>query len=317
MLKKLISLGIILSSTIVMSCSTETLSINSIENIPAPTNEEVEAASFFNNVDLNYQKYHPKFYNQKYPVAVIAHRGYRDVAPENTLAAFKKAIQLGADMFELDVSLSKDGHLIVIHDNDLNRTTNGNGLIEDKTLAEIKALDAGSWFSPIFKGEKVPTLDEALELAKGKIAVNIEIKPYTVEQRGQIGLEKKVVESIKKYGMEEHVIVSSFSETAIKRIKIFDNKIPTALLFLSDGILRSQLSKASKVQSDAVNEEWRFIRKSEVEKAHNNGIKVNAWTVNNPKEMLDLINKNIDGLITDRPDLALKVLADKFPNAGR
>ena len=102
---------------------------------------------------------------------VIAHRGFSGVAPENTLAAFRKAIDVGADMFELDVLLSQDEHVVVIHDDTLERTTNGTGKVIDHTLAELQALDAGSWFSPEFAGEPIPTLEDALRLAKGEILV--------------------------------------------------------------------------------------------------------------------------------------------------
>lgn len=294
--------------------------VSCASNITAPELQPLEentvnTNSLFNtNNDYNYPKVYTKFYNQKYPVTVIAHRGYRDVAPENTMAAFRRAYQLGANMVELDVSLSKDREVVIMHDDTIDRTTNGKGNIEEKTLEELKQLDAGSWFSPIFKGEQVPTLDEVLAFAKDKIAVNIEIKSYTVEKRSQIGIESKIVELIRKHEMEEHVLVSSFSQDALKRIKTMNPNIPTALLIVTDGVFNSQSSMANKVKSDAINEMYRFTRGSEIKNSQKNGLKVNVWTINDPHTMSELIDKKVDGLITDRPDLALKVLADKFGN---
>lgn len=301
----LLSLGLV-------SCASNILTT---ELVPLEENN-VNSSSFFggNNNDYNFPKVYPKFYNQKYPVTVIAHRGYRDVAPENTMSAFRKAYQIGVNMVELDVSLTKDREVAIMHDDTIDRTTNGKGNIEDKTLAELKELDAGSWFSPVFKGEQVPTLGEVLEFAKDKICVNIEIKSYTVEKRSQTGIEAKVVELIKKYDMKEHVLVSSFSQEALRRIKVIDPSVPTALLIVSDGIFNSQTSMAKKVNSDAINELYNFTRGSEIEKSQKNNLKVNVWTINDPHAMSELIDKKVDGLITDRPDLALKVLADKFGN---
>jgi glycerophosphoryl diester phosphodiesterase len=110
----------------------------------------------------------------KEKVICVAHRGGAGCAPENTPAAFKKAIALGADMVECDIHLSKDGHMVVIHDDRLDRTTNGKGLVREKTLAELKALDAGSWYGGEFAGEKISTLEELLDLAQGKVEVIIE-----------------------------------------------------------------------------------------------------------------------------------------------
>ena len=119
------------------------------------------------------------YWEGRFPVMVVAHRGFSGAAPENTLAAFRMAIEAGSDMIELDVHLSKDGKVVVIHDETQERTTNGQGRVADRPLKEIKGLDAGSWFSPPFAGERIPTLQEVLSLAQGKVPVNIEIKNPT------------------------------------------------------------------------------------------------------------------------------------------
>lgn len=283
----------------------------------AGVDPDVVADKLSKKPDLNYPKVHPKFYNQRYPVAIMAHRGYDSAAPENTMTSFRKAYQAGANMIELDVHFSKDGQLVVMHDTTLDRTTNGKGLVKDKTLEELKQLDAGTKFSKVFAGEKIPTLDEVLAFAKDKISVNIEIKSEAVTENtppAGTGIEEKVVNTVKKYDMEEYVMVSAFKGKALKRIKTFSPKISTGLLMVSNGLFRSQVEYVSTIKADAVHEFSKFLSKQDIEKSHKYNIKENVWTVNSPNLMLQLINKGVDGLITDRPDLALRVLAEKYPN---
>jgi glycerophosphoryl diester phosphodiesterase len=290
-------------------CAGNDLAVN-----PVPESDAgLSSLSFFNSFDPNYPKVHPKFYNKKYPVVVMAHRGFRDVAPENTMAAFRKAYQLGANMLETDVHMTKDRQLVLIHDNTLDRTTNGKGPVENLTLEELKKLDAGSFFSPVFKGEPIPTLEEFLQFAKGKISVNIEIKKDAVENQSQDGVEKKVVEMVEKYQMEEYAIICSFSEIALSRVKQINPNISTGLLVVSDGLFTSQVSRVSKVKADAIHEFGKFVFKGEIKKSHNYDIQQNTWTINDPHRMSELIDNGVDGLITDRPDLALRVLEEKFP----
>ncbi len=285
------------------------------QNLETSNSDEVSESAFFTHPASTYSKVHPKYYNQKYPVIVMSHRGFNDVAPENTMAAFKKALQVGADMIELDVHLSKDGELIVMHDPTVDRTTNGTGSIIDKTLAEIKQLDASNKFSGIFKGEKIPTLDEVLQFAKDKISVNVEIKKEAIEEEPAPGkgVEEKVVRLLEKYGMVEHSLICSFSGLALTRVKQFNPRIPTSYLIVTEPILTTHTKLAGKLKADAIHEYRAFISKREIENAHKFDIHENAWTVDNPHKMSELIDKGVDGLITDRPDLALKVLEEKFP----
>lgn len=307
-------LAVFMTLSIMSACANNPNTVDS-QFASLDAQNQVNAQSLFHHPDMSYPKVHPQYYHRKYPVIVMAHRGYSDVAPENTMSAFKKAYQIGADMVELDVHLSKDGQLIVMHDDTLDRTTNGKGKIGDKTLAELKTLDAGSHFSPAFKGEQIPTLDEVLIYAKDKICVNIEIKAEAVEDNPKpgMGIEQKVVQAVKKYGMEQHVIVSSFSSKALATVKGFDRQIPTGMLIVTDGLFNQQLDSVGEVMADSVHEYNKFVSKSEIEKAHKVGIDENPWTEDDPHKMLELINRGVDGLITDRPDLALRVLAEKFP----
>lgn len=268
------------------------------------------------NVDLNYPKVHPKFYNKRYPVAVIAHRGYDDRAPENTMSSFRKAYEAGANMIEMDVHLSKDGEVVVMHDITLDRTTNGKGFVKDKTLNELKQLDAGLKFNKLFTGEKIPTLDEVLAFAKDKISVNIEIKSEAVTDNtpkpGE-GIEEKIVNLVKKYNMEEYVLVSAFKGKSLKRIKQYNPKISTGLLMLTDNIFMPRTKYAGAIKADAIHEFSKFVSKNDVNKSFGYGLKENVWTVNDPNTMRKLIDKGVSGLITDRPELALRVLAERFP----
>jgi glycerophosphoryl diester phosphodiesterase len=288
---------------------------NSNTGISLADNNQVSESSLFSHQDLTYPKVHPKYYHQKYPIVVMGHRGFKDVAPENTMGSFKKTLQVGADMIELDVHLSKDGELIVMHDATVDRTTNGTGAIKDKTLEELKKLDAGSKFSPVFKDERIPTLEEVLQFAKDKISVNIEIKKEAVEENPApgMGVEEKVANLVAKYDMVEHVIICSFSPLALSRIKQINPMLPTGYLIVTEPFLTSQVNMAAKVKADAVHEYRSFVSKREIENAHKYNIHENVWTVDKPHNMADLIDRGVDALITDRPDLALKVLAEKFP----
>lgn len=282
----------------------------------AQVDPDIVADSLSKKADPNYPKVHPKFYNQKYPVAVIAHRGYDDRAPENTLTSFRKAYEIGASMIELDVHLTKDGEVVVMHDTTLDRTTTGSGEVKNKTLDELKQLDAGIKFNKIFEGEKIPTLDEVLAYAKDKISVNIEIKSEAVSDNPKpgMGIEEKIVNLVKKYNMEEYVMVSAFKGKALKRIKTFSPKISTGLLMVSDGLFRSHIEYVSTIKADAIHEFSKFVSKSDIAKSKKYNIRENVWTVNDPHTMGKLIDRGVSGLITDRPDLAIRVLQEKFPN---
>ena len=157
---------------------------------------------------------------------IIAHRGASGLAPENTMAAFKKAYDTGVSMIELDVQKTKDGHLVIMHDDTVDRTTNGKGKIEDLTLEEIKKLDAGSWFSSEYTGEKIPTLGEVLEWAKDKIKVDIEVKDYKQYR----SMESELNSIIEENNAGKNVMVTSFSKDVLKRIKENNPELKTGLL---------------------------------------------------------------------------------------
>ena len=257
-----------------------------------------------NNIKLRFKR-KKKDYKR---VVVIAHRGFSAIAPENTLISFQKAIEIGADMIEFDVSLSKDGIPVVIHDKTLNRTTNSKGKVEDFTLEELKSFDAGSWYKPSFTGEKIPTLEEVILLAKGKIMLNIEIKKHSVKRKIKInGLEHKIVNLLEKHGMIDEVLISSFSKMAIQRIKEFNPEIPVAYLYRF-GINLRLINSFDKLGIYSFNQGKRSFSKKSIQDIHLKGIKLNIYTVNQKREMKKFIKNGVDGIITNHPDKLLAVI---------
>jgi glycerophosphoryl diester phosphodiesterase len=169
------------------------------------------------------------------PPTIIAHRGASKLAPENTISSFKEAFLHGAKMVELDVQQTKDGKLVIMHDDSVDRTTNGKGKISDLTLEEIKSLDAGSKFSPKYAGEKVPTLEEVFEWAKGKVRVDVEIKD-TKQLDGMMGELTKVIHN---KGMEKDVIITSFDKEAIDSINNSAPELETGILFKANPLVNA------------------------------------------------------------------------------
>lgn len=223
-------------------------------------------------------------------IEVIGHRGCKGLAPENTLLAFRKAIELKVDAIELDVRLTKDKKLVVIHDDSLERTTNGKGLVSKKTLKELKELDAGN-------GQKIPELDEVLKLCKGKTKIHIELKEDTVD---------KVLSLIKKRKLNDSVVIISFNSSFLEKVKKEMPEIETGLIFAQKPLNLLQQIKEAKV--NAIHPLTAITNKALVEFAHKNNLKIRPWTANNPKEMYRLKALNVDGIYTDYPDRLIKVL---------
>ncbi len=239
------------------------------------------------------------FYSQ---TKVIAHRGFSGEAPENTLIAFKKAIRIHADFIELDVHITKDDSLVVIHDATVNRTSSGafEGDVLQMTFAEIRDINVGcsDLFGDKFKNAKIPTLREVLKLAKGKIKVCIEIKV--------LGIEEKVLKTVNDLGMKDDVIIFSFYYPVLAKIRQLDDKIST--LYLVDPADSLTIDYAKVINTAAIGVGYGTnISKEYLELAHNYGIEVWKWTVNEEAEMTRLIDIGIDGLITNYPDKANRI----------
>ena len=254
-----------------------------------------------------------EFMTVESPTRVIAHRGFSGRAPENTLLAIREAIAIGAEMVEIDVTMTADGHVILLHDETLDRTTSGTGPPTDHTLEEIRELDAGTWFSTVFAGEKIPTLSEALQTVKGRILINIEIKPEAVDH----GVVPKIASLIAEHEMHNQVIVSSFSPEALLRMKIADPEVITATLFNKDlHTGRDPLEIVLEVGSRGFNISARRLTAAMIERCHKHGIPIAVYTVNEPDEMRRLIELGVDAVFTDHPGLMLEVRAEA-ENRGR
>jgi glycerophosphoryl diester phosphodiesterase len=237
---------------------------------------------------------------------VVAHRGFSGAAPENTLAAFHKAIGAGSDMIELDVQLSKDGKIVVIHDETLERTTNGRGRVADHTLKELKQLDAGSWFGAEFSGEKIPTLQEVLDLAKARVPVNIEIKNPTHGRYPITELADKSLQAVKKAGMLDRVIFSSFNPVSLEHIQKKEPRAWVALLFHRPW--NSLLEMTGGREYEVLNLRNIHLNKEKISRVHQEGMKINVYTVNPQEELEQFVRWGADGIITNYPDRLIRIL---------
>jgi glycerophosphoryl diester phosphodiesterase len=244
------------------------------------------------------------FYSEQ--VLGLAHRGASDSAPENTLPAFRLAAQMGANGIELDVQQSKDGEVVVIHDFELNRTTNGSGRVKEKTLTELKSLDAGGYFSPEFAGTPIPTLTDVFSVLGPVLLFNIELK--TTSWRDE-GLEAEVIRLIEDYGLQDRVVVSSFNPFALWRTYQVNPKIKRGLLWTPElpFYLRWQLFR-SLARPDMFHPYWKATTSAMTDKEHKQGVLVNVWTCDEAEGMKQLVRMGVDSIITNRPDLLKQVL---------
>ncbi|MEC9484234.1 MAG: glycerophosphodiester phosphodiesterase family protein, partial [Halomonas sp.] len=235
-------------------------------------------------------------------VTITAHRGSSASTPENTLAAIEQAIEDGADYAEIDVRLTADGHVVLSHDNSLLRLTGVDRRIDEMTLEEVRQVDVGSWFGDAFAGEGIPTLNEALELTRGRIKLYIELKPTGDNMQA---LVKAVIASLPAYRQPD-VVLASLSSAAIREVKRQAPYLRTVLFaqFVVRGGLDITLLDALGLQHDRVTPE-------SVDTAHRLGYELHAWTVNRRSEMSRMIDMGVDNIITDRPALLSNVLAER------
>lgn len=239
-------------------------------------------------------------------VTVYAHRGASGACPENTMAAFRRALELGATAIETDVQMSRDGRLVLCHDERLERTTNGRGLLASHSWDELSALDAGSWFGPAFAGERLPLLADLLSfLAPTALRLNIEIKSGIVPYPG---IEAAVVEEVRRHGMADRVLITSFNHYSVVETKRLAPEIKTGVLYVA-GLVDPWLY-ARRIGADALHPLFHGIRPEIVNKAHAAGLEVNAWTVDEPEQIRTMIRAGVDGIISNHPDRVLAVLRE-------
>jgi glycerophosphoryl diester phosphodiesterase len=276
--------------------------------------------------------------NPEYPKPLnIAHRGARSLAPENTLAAARKGFETGADMWELDVAVTADGELVILHDDTLERTSNAQQVYPDRrpwavhtfTLAELRKLDFGSWFNQqdpfkqiaagavtpemqqSYAGEPIPTLREALEFTRdAHWRVNIEIKDATGTP-GDVDVVEKVVALVGELGMQEQVIISSFNHAYLRRVKTANAALATAAL-----VEHGDPDPAALVRdlgAQGYNPRFKDIPPKSIPALREAGVDVYVWTVNDPDDMRALIQYGATGIISDFPQLVKEILQE---NAG-
>jgi glycerophosphoryl diester phosphodiesterase len=215
----------------------------------------------------------------------IGHRGAKAYEPENTLLSFKKALELGVNAIELDVRRTKDGKIVVIHDAKVDRTTNGKGLVSELTLKEIKKLSTE-------KGEKIPTLEEALDFLDKKVKILIELK--------ETGLEEDVLSLINEKGLKNNVIIVSFLEEALRKVREIDDKVEIGLIYVKH---KDPIKSALELKANYILPIYRFTHATDVQKAHENGLKIIDWTINKQEEVIEYARKGVDGIASDRPDI--------------
>ena len=235
---------------------------------------------------------------------IIGHRGYHAKYPENTLIAFQAAIEAGATMIELDVMLSHDRKLVVIHDATLERTTNGKGSVAGLALAELKQLDAGNWFNRQFADQKIPELNEVLDLAYGRAYVNIEIKSNAYEPRHPPdAIEKQVVDLLRQKNLLNTCMISSFDVNILEQIAFMEN--PPATAFISKKPAnKSTVHMCTRLKVFSWHPDHRIVTRSQVEQMHAAGIKVFPYNVNTFEDYARIRNMKVDGVITNDPGLA-------------
>jgi glycerophosphoryl diester phosphodiesterase len=242
---------------------------------------------------------------------VISHRGANREAPENTLPAFRRSLALGVDGFENDVHLTKDGRLVVCHDDTIDRTSNGTGLIADHTFAQLRSLDFGGWFAPEFAGTQIPSLEEFYELCGGLKIVNVEIKRAP---DGSTAAAAGVIRMAKDYGLFERLIISSFDMDMLLACTAADPAARTAYLYHDTELpiveeLDDDLAAfAKKYHLAAYHPFLGFMTQGYIDECHSHGILVNPWTVNQPHALERLRDWGSDGVITDLPGLAMDVM---------
>jgi glycerophosphoryl diester phosphodiesterase len=238
---------------------------------------------------------------------VFAHRGAKAVAPENTLPAFAKAVELGADGVELDVQCSKDGVLVVMHNFTVDHTTDGTGPVAELTAAELAKLDAGSHFSPEFAGVGVPTLEQVLETVGGKLHLNIEIKSEDPMGGGEV---EPLVDLIQRHNLYDQVIVSSFNPIALVKLRNTDPQVSLGLLYYGQPLpaFLRELWLSPVLRPEAFHPHFKLIDADYMTWAKSVPAMVNTWTVNDPDEARRLADLGVDTLITDVPDILLAAL---------
>lgn len=236
---------------------------------------------------------------------ILCHRGAKNYAPENTLSAFRTALELGADGFELDTQLTSDGHVVVSHDTTVDRLTDGHGKLRDFSLADLRQLDAGSSFSEKFRGEKIPTLDEVFESSGKRAIINIELKNFS---KPFDDLVEKVCEAVQRHGMQKHVIFSSFLPWNLKKARRLLPEVPRGLITIKGrwGVWGRSFG-FNFGDYDALHPNLDDVTAQQVQRVHKLKRKINVWVANKEDDIRRLVGWGVDGIMTDDPLLAIRI----------
>ncbi|MBP9987919.1 MAG: glycerophosphodiester phosphodiesterase [Ruminococcus sp.] len=247
---------------------------------------------------------------------VISHRGSNKIAPQNTLAAFKRSIGYHADGFETDVHLTKDGIPVIHHNYEVDKTSDGKGFISDLTFDELRNFDFGSYFHHSYKNTKIPSLEEFLTLAeKADLEIlNIELKS---PKNKDYSVADIVIKKVKEHNLFDKLLISSFDEDLLVYVKDVDETCKTGFLYSPNRLHIAPkwldiVDFAKSIAVEALHPNYLFVNESYVEKAHEAGLYVNPWTVNNVNLMKRLLSYGVDGLITDVPKIALETVNNYF-----
>ena len=247
---------------------------------------------------------------------VISHRGANRVAPQNTIPAFKKSIEIGVDGFETDIHLSADGVPVICHNYTIDETSDGQGKINDLTLEQLRSYDFGSYFHEKFKGTTLPTLEEFLSLCENADIeiMNIEIKPPL---DGNMEIVGKTISAAKAHGLFDKLLISSFDPNVLIECKRVDPECKTGYLYAPNKahfykkMLFGYVKFAKEIKVDYMHPHYFAVTKKYVKDLHKNGIKVNVWTVNKPETANKLLGYGVDGIITDVPQM-VNALIERF-----
>ena len=231
------------------------------------------------------------------PVKVTAHRGHSRAAPENSVSAVRAAIESRADYAEVDVLMTADCVVVLLHDSDLKRVAGDERKISDLSFDEVKTLDVGSWFGPEFVAERVPSLEEVINLSKGRIKLNIELKVYGPDSR----LIPEVARIIRELNFEPECIVTTFDYDSLLELKRLNPKLRTGL------IIAHALGDVSRLDVDLFSVRANWLSDQVLRQAHSRAKEVHVWTVNDPAEMLSFMKRGVDNIITDDPDILISV----------
>ncbi|MGN0574301.1 MAG: glycerophosphodiester phosphodiesterase [Acutalibacteraceae bacterium] len=247
---------------------------------------------------------------------VISHRGANLRAPQNTIPAFQKSLEIGVDGFETDVHMTADGVPVICHNYTIDETSNGTGEIASKTLEELRRYDFGSYFSDEFKRTKIPTLDEFLSLCEtADIEImNIELK---TPLNGEKDIVSKTIAAVKEHSLFDKLLISSFSPELLVECKRVDAKCKTGFLYSPDRKICYQkmifgyVKFAKEIKADYLHPHYSLVSKAYVKKLHEAGVGVNPWTVDKPKSVKKLLDCGVDGIITNAPDMVNSIVKIK------